>query len=258
MMMAAAVMSMSAFTGCDDDSTAGVTFVEDFPVFTDANGAALDGSEVYLELGEKYDPAYTATLGGEDYTAKTSMVIKDVTGNVVDAVNTGLPGLYNIYYSGATAHGLTTWTVHRTVFVYNPAVTSSIAGSFSADMQNSFRNYNGEVKTTFAAEAEDKGFGSNTTVTIKELCPGFFSISDLLAGWYDQLRGYNVEYPGQSVASAYVSLNEDNTLTLLSCSSIPLFGLPAPTVFDGKYDPETGSLSWQVIVDNMLFKVVTK
>lgn len=255
MMMAAAVLSISALTGCDDDSTAGLTYVEDFPVFTDANGAALDGSEVYLEIGQTYDASYSASINGKDCTPSTVVVIKDVDGNEVEKVDASQPGLYNIYYSGESATGIGQWTAHRTVFVYDPAVKATIAGSYTVDMNDSYRVMSGATQT-FAAEAEAKGFGSKTVVNVKQLCPGFFSASDLMAGWYDQIRSYNVDYPGMSVLSAYLSLNADNSITMLSCSDVPLFGIAGGENFVGTFDPSTGRVTFSIDVDDMFFSVL--
>lgn len=254
LIMAMAAMSLSVFQSCDKETEV-VTFVEDFPVFVDPEGAPLNGSEVYLKLGESYDYSYSATLNGVDCTKQTTMSIVDMNGEPATEIDNSKPGLYHIYYTGKTSSGLTSWRSERTVFVYDPQVELSIAGTYTVDMQDSYRVYDGKT-IKFADEAGGRGFGGSTIVTVKKLCPGFFSISDLFAGWYDQLRGLNATKPGQAIMSAYICLNADNTISMLSNGQCSYFGISTVDKFDDAvFDPATGKVSYHTLIWDMDFYV---
>lgn len=239
---------MAVFSACEKE-TEGLTYIEDYPVFTDADGASLSGSEVYLPLGQEYNYKYTATLAGEDVTKDTKMVIKNVKGEVVQSIDNSQPGVYTISYTGDTKHNLDTWSVKRTVFVYNPEVKISCAGTYALNMQKSYRDMEGAQKA-YAAEADDKGFSGACTVELKELCPGFYKVSDLIGGWYDQLRGYMNDYPGWFTMDAYVSLNENNGLDLLSSSFYySTWGASQADGLEASYDPEKKRINMAVEVE---------
>lgn len=200
----------------------------------------LQGDEMTLvPLGTAYtDAGCKADLNGEDYTSKI------VTDGVED-VDVNTVGFYDITYSAVNPDGYAA-SVSRTVVVYDPTVTASIAGTYSTDMAATKFGTAGE---TFADYAPAYG---NTTqcvgITFTEVAPGIYYVNDLLGGWYNQIRAYGTKY----CMTGYVSLNPDNTLTLQS-SYIPGWQDGLDYIKNTACDPAAGTIKYSLSYAGQIF-----
>ena len=172
------------------------------------NPAIVQVGEVYVDAGA------IATLQGENVTTKME---------TVNNVDYEAMGMYQVEYSAINADGLKSRAV-RNVIVCNPAVTVDIGGIWRASPDGTYRSFGGE--TPYG--------GPDYTVRINRLAPGFFSVSDFLAGWYEVRAGYGSSY----AIGGYIALNEDNTIDLIS-SAVSPWGVEVDYVINGIYDPDT-------------------
>jgi len=238
------------FSGADEPK-AGEVYVENYPIFTDASGNTIsNNSEVYLSLGDVYDLDYTCTVAGADKTSESVLSITDVSGADVSSIDTSVPGLYYLNYTADSEHGLDSWTTKRTVFVYDPSVTTSIGGSWNVDMTNSTRYGSGDWYS-YADWAANYGKVSSVAVSFTELCPGFYKASDLIFGWYDLIRGYGAAYPSLDFKmSGYICLNADDSISLLSSSFGYSYWGESLTAFSGSYDSSSDTVHMEVEFDD--------
>jgi hypothetical protein len=231
LMLCAMAIGLTSCSGDDQLTDTRVTYY----VNMDLQGDAF----TLVPLGTPYvDACCKAELNGEDYTPKVVAVgVEDVDVNSV--------GFYDITYSAVNPDGYAA-SASRTVVVYDPTVTASLAGSYSTDMDAS--KY-GTGKASFADRAA--GYGNTTQcvgITFEEVAPGIYYVSDLLGGWYNQIRAYGTKY----CMTGYVSLNPDNTLTLQS-SYIAGWGDGLDYIKDTAYDPATGKISYSLSYAGQIF-----
>ena len=227
-----------AMTSCTNEPD-GLTQITYYPVFT------LEGGSIYtIPVGSTYtDPGYQAIEGSEDVTANVIITITDIDGNVVESIATDEPTFYTITYTAINVDGFEGST-QRTVFVYDPSVTVSMAGTYSTDMANS--KY-GKNLTPFSAYAASYGYTDQCTgLVFNELAPGIYEVNDLMGGWYEQIRGFGANYgAGMGCMSGYVSLDGENKISLMS-SYIEAWGDGLDWIKDGVYDPATESMSYSL------------
>ena len=223
------------FTSCNDDNDAlsdtTLTYYVDLQ---------LQGEEFTLvPLGTAYtDAGCKAELSGEDYSSH--MVVEGLSDVDVNKV-----GFYDITYSAVNPDGYPA-SVSRTVCVYDPTVTTSIEGSYQPDMAATKYGTKGN---TFADYAAAYGNTSQCTgITFTEEAPGIYSFSDIFAGWYDQIRAYGAKYR----MTGYVNLDAENNIHLLS-SFISGWGDGLDYLENGKYDPETGQITYNVSYAGQIF-----
>lgn len=193
----------------------------------------MEGDETYLlEVGTAYEePGVTAFEGTEDVTS--SMV---TTGSVDE--NT--VGLYTITYSATNQDGFSS-SITRTVIVYDPSVTTDISGTYTT-ASGSYRYW---LET--GAISSFSGY----TVTISQLAPGFFYISDYMGGYYAQGAGYGSSY----AMTGYISLGADDTLEAVS-GYVAGWGDSYDSFDNGVYDPATGNLSYELAyAGSMIFYI---
>jgi len=218
-------LSLVAFGSCSDDTTQDTSKVTHFVTFT-LNGDKL----MKIPVGSTFkDPGVVAMEGTEDVTSSMK------TDGTVDGNSVGV---YNLTYSAVNVDGFSSST-ERTVAVYNPNVTTDIAGSYLVG-KGSFRLRAG-VTTAYSGYA----------VTLTQVAPGIFLTSDYLGGYYDQRAGYGSNYAGVG----YMKLNPDNTLEALS-GHFATWGDDIVGIKDGKYDPATGTVSYTVTYAGMDFTVI--
>ena len=228
---------MLALSSCNDDkdelTDSRLTYYADLQ---------MQGDEFMLvPVGSKFvDPGCTGTLAGEDITSK--IVIEGA-----DEVDTNTLGFYYITYSAVGSDGYPA-SVERTVCVYDPSVTLDISGIYDTDMNATM--YYGKVNGVtdwypFAVFAANYGYTTQCTgITFTRLAPGFFQVNDLLGGWYDQIRGFGVNYSGNiGCMTGYVSVDNDCNIELIS-SYIGAWGDALDYIEDGKFDPETETISY--------------
>jgi hypothetical protein len=229
--MTVALVAAFALTSCDKE-TEGLSSVVDYPILT------IQGDEFLISpIGETYnDPGCTATFQGEDYTSK--IVVEGL-----DEIDVNVPGLYYVTYSATGPNGFS-WSKTRTVAVCDPSVDTNLAGIWTTT-ENTYR------------ETSRQTFYPGCTTEIKYLCPGIFQIKDYLAGYYSQYVGYQAQYPTLDFdVEGIFQLTDDNQIKYVSGGPASAFGVDVPTAFsDGKYDPETNTISWNIVWSDMLFSV---
>ena len=218
-------LSLVAFGSCSDDTTQDTSKVTHFVTFT------LNGDKVMqIPVGSTFkDPGVVAMEGTEDVTSSMK------TDGTVDGNSVGV---YNLTYSAVNVDGFSSST-ERTVAVYNPNVTTDIAGSYLVG-KGSFRLRAG-VTTAYS------GFA----ITLTQIAPGIFLMSDYLGGYYDQRAGYGSSY----ACIGYMKLNADNTLEALT-GHVAGWGDDFSAFKNGKYDPATGTISYTVTYAGMDFTVI--
>lgn len=218
------------FTSCSDDEELTDSKITYYPEME------IQGDEfTILPIGTPYvDKGCKGTLQGEDCTSGI------VTEGVED-VDHNTAGLYYVTYSYTNKDGYLT-KAKRTVAVCDPSITTDIEGKYKVQ-SGSYRDYN-------SAQEEFAKY----SVTIEKAAPGLFYISDLLGGYYDQGRGYGSQY----AMTGYIQLLSDNTIKLLS-SHVDGFDDSLDSMENGKYNPETGEISFDVAyAGQMTFHVVLK
>ena len=218
------------FTSCSDDEELTDSKITYYPEME------IQGDKfTILPIGTPYvDKGCKGTLQGEDCTSGI------VTEGVED-VDHNTAGLYYVTYSYTNKDGYLT-KAKRTVAVCDPSITTNIEGKYKVQ-SGSYRD-NGSAQEEYA----------KYSVTIRKDAPGLFYISDLLGGYYDQGRGYGSQY----AMTGYIQLLSDNTIKLLS-SHVDGFGDSLDSMENGKYNPETGEISFDVAyAGQMTFHVVLK
>jgi hypothetical protein len=219
------------FVSCHDVTTDGISKVTYYVTFE------MDGDELFLlPVGEDYvEPGVKAIENGEDVSSKMD------TDNPVDKDEVGL---YTITYSAKNADGFSN-SVTRQVIVYDPSITTDIAGNYSVDLSYSHRLQFSNGATIMYANMQGLyGFGDFSTyvVALTKIAPGIFSVSDLFSGYYVEGRGYAKTY----AMTGYISLKSDDTIDLLS-SIVAGWGDSLYDLEDGVYDPATESLEWGAV-----------
>ena len=198
----------------------------------------LGDNPAVVQVGEPYvDAGVRATMGGQavtNFTTKSNVDSEEM-------------GIYQVEYAGVNADGLPSRAV-RDVIVCNPAVTTDISGVWNVVMDDTYRLTAGPTIVNYG--------GPGYTVRITRLAPGFFSVSDLLAGWYS-IRTYP-QYMPLSAMIGNVSLDLDNSLNLLS-SNIGLWDDGLDYFDEAFYDPDTETIQWHTsYAGSMQFYITLK
>jgi hypothetical protein len=204
------IMGLGVFVSCEkektswDDST--ITYYVNFD---------MAGDQVMIvPVGTGFtDPGVTAYEAGEDVTSKM-----EVTGSVdPDAL-----GEYFITYSATNVDGFSS-SVTRTVYIYDPAITLDISGTYTSQPGSW---YVGTTRST-----------ANATIQIVQLCPGIFSIDDVTTYFWVNYYGYS-----SMKTKGIISLKSDNSLELLS--SLNGYWNDSCESFSGTYDPATETIEY--------------
>jgi len=217
--------SLLIFIGCHEITS------EDPSVLTYYAAFEMLGDEtMVIPVGTSFnDPGVKATIKDQDVSNRIV-----ITG-MVDA---NAVGLYTLIYSVTNDDGFTT-SVKRTVIVEDPNITTDISGSY-VTVEGTYRDLNG---------ATDNYPGFDVTIT--KVASGFFYVSDLLGGYYDQGRQYGANY----AATGYIRLMEDNSIVLIS-SFVKGWGDSLSGLYNGKYNPNDNSIKWDADYAEMMFYVV--
>ncbi|MDR0506357.1 MAG: DUF5012 domain-containing protein [Dysgonamonadaceae bacterium] len=203
------------FAGCKDITTedpSKITYFVDFEIL---------GDKTFLvEKGEAFvDPGVIAKEGDVDVTANVK---------VENNVNTNELGVYKVTYSAINVDGFPA-SASRTVVVYNPAVSVDISGAYTVSAGSH------RLAITSGAQVAYSGY----PVNIVKTAPGIFYVSDFFGGYYAVRAGYGSSY----AMTGYISLNEDNTIDLLS-SLVNGWGDSLDDLADATYDPATETVAW--------------
>lgn len=220
-------LSAILFTSCDKET-------EDLSRSTYYVAFHLEGENPMLvPVGEGFsDPGVVATENGEDVTS---------TITIESDVNPDVMGLYTVEYTATNSDGLKSRAV-REVFVCNPSVTTDISGTYTAQTGTH------RISASSGARTDYSGY----PVSITKVAPGFFYVTDFLAGYYDKRANYGLRY----AMTGYFALNEDNTLDLVS-SNVLGWGDGLDALNNGSYDPATGQVTWSAVYATTLtFNVI--
>ena len=223
-------LSMVSFSSCDSENSKDDSKITHFVEIT------LKG-DTYIHLRVNDDtyvePGYTATEGSEDVTANVV-----VTGTV----DTSTIGAYILKYSCVNTDGFSIST-SRCVYVTATPLTTDISGNYTVDAANSYRINSGK-KASFAGN-----FGVTITSTAYT---GFYIVSDLFGGWYDQGASYGSNY----AAYGHISLNSDNSISYMD-SSVAGWGDSCTGLDNTSYNAATNTLTWDAAyAGKMVFHVV--
>lgn len=218
------ILFAAFISGCEKELTSeGVSRLTEYVDFE-----LTDGELLKIPVGNVFvDPGFKAMDKTTDVTDKVT-----VEGT---ADGTQL-GLYEIKYSATNSDGYTN-SVTRTVIIYDPAAPAT---DFSG-------NYLADVRRISPARAF-----TGLSVKITKLAPGFFYVSDLLGGFYDQ--GANYAYGAAYALTGYIQLKSDNSVTLVS-SYLVAWGDSADDLTVGIYNPVTKALSWNTGYSGYIFAV---
>lgn len=224
------VIAGAMLASCETDPETGLVRLTHYATFD------LTGGEIYsVPIGGSYsEPGVVCMEGTEDISDKVKTTIYDISGQVVNSIKTDEITFYNVEYSAVNVDGFSS-SATRTVFIYNPEVKSSCAGTFAVDMDNT--TYNG---SSILAAATARGYKTEAKINITELCPGIFYTNDFLAGWYEQMRGIGASY----AMYGYFKLNPDNTIELMY-SHVNGWNDGLDYIANGKWDEENGILSYE-------------
>lgn len=226
------------FSSCNDDNDeltdSTLTYYVDLHMLGD--------EFMIVPIGSTFvDPGCTGTLYD-----KATGVTNDATDQIIvdGDVDPNTMGFYYITYSAVGGDGFVS-SVTRTVCVCDPSVTADMSGTYNTDMEASVYGAN---KNPFSYYAAGYGYTNQCTgITFKQIAPAFYEVNDLMGGWYDQVRGfhdmYYEDYGPIGCMTGYVSLDKENNINLVS-SYIDAWGDALDYIADGKYDPETETISY--------------
>lgn len=210
-------LGVIGMTSCKDVTTEGFTDITYYPKLT-----VLGEETVLVNKGDSYqDAGATADLNGED--------VSDEIETVSD-VNTAEAGVYSVNYKIVNPDGFAV-TASRTVYVADPT-PSPIRNGVHTTLDGTFRFW-----LSSSAIVNFSGFD----VTILQIEPGVFYITDFMGGYYDQRVGYGSNF----AMGGTFRVNEDNTITLLT-SYVPGWSDSADYLKDGTVDPVTGQITYKL------------
>lgn len=176
----------------------------------------LEGANPYvINLGDNYsEPGFTAILNGSDISSNVT---------VGSNVNTSVPGIYSVTYTAVNEDGFSS-SVSRAVYVLNPGGIDNVYSSYTRIGNTAYRVPSFLIKSTGT--------------------PGVYEMEDLLGGFY-----YYGRYPGYEPTYDFhceskFSINDDNTLNLISTGSWYFGSSYDYSTFTGTYDPTTGVLDF--------------
>ncbi len=207
-------LSSVIMSSCDDD-------VVDNSKITHYVSIEIQGdTKILLPVGTDYvELGVVATEGDEDVTSSVK---------IQGEVNGNKKGLYTISYSATNVDGFNS-SAQRTVIVYDPTVTTDISGTYTV-ADGTYR---------YALSTGVQVPYSGYPVTLTYVAPGILEVSDYMGGYYEKRAAYGASY----AMKGYLSLNADNSLSMLS-SSIAGWGDSLDKVENASYDPSTGTLRW--------------
>jgi len=203
------IVGVTLFIGCEKTTY-------DESVITYYVAFDMEGETVMMApVGTGFtDPGVTASEAGVDVTA--DMLVEG-------SINPDEIGQYIINYSATNKDGFSS-SVTRTVYIYDPAVTTDIAGTYTS-----------QAGTWYVSTARNL---AGKTIEIVKLCPGVFSIECICTNFWVDYFGYT-----SMKTSGILKLNVDNTIELLS--SLNKYWNDSCTDFSGgTYNPATKTIEY--------------
>lgn len=225
-------LTVVVLASCNKVTTEGVTRITYYP-----SVSILGDATILWPQGTAFvDPGCYAEKQGEDITSQVQITgLPDVS----------KPGIYTITYSATNEDGFSA-TAKRTVFVYDVTLSDLESGIYTVSA-SSYR----QVIATGATVA----YGRDFDITIIQVAPGKFYVSDLFGGWYAQRANYGANYEMNS----NVRLNSDNTFDLLdSYNNGWKDGMSA--FANATYDPATQTIYWEAeyVGSYTFYQTITK
>ena len=222
-------MMLLGFFSCSDDeelTDSRITYYVKFEM----QGKDFMESPIGVDF---VDPGCKATLGEEDFT-------NQITVSGLDKIDKNVPGLYQVTYSGTNKDGFTT-SVSRTVAVCDPSITDDISGDYLT--VNGTKRIRKGVETPYP----------KNKVSIEKKASGLFYVDDMIGGYYAQ--GVYAEYGDITAMKGYILLHADGTITGIS-GHVDAWNDDYTNFTDGKFDKNTGGITWNVEYAGMNFIVV--
>ena len=203
------------FTSCDGDKDS-----EGLSRFTVYAVLEMNGDDfVKLNVGESFaDPGCVATMGGEDVSSKI------ITNSNVD---TSKPGFYTVNYKVLNDDGFPA-SASRDVMVVNP---NNFASTYFGESQYGSRHY------------------YNAPINITKRADGTYLLDDIAGGFYCYGRypGYEPTYDFH--LESIISLESDNSITLVNQNPNAWYWKLAINIVKGTYDPATGTITLELDFD---------
>lgn len=218
--------SFVAFSSCEDETTQDQSQITHYITF-EMNGDA----EMTIPVGTVYEEPGVVAMEGDEDVSSGITTTGSVNGNEV--------GVYNLVYSATNKDGFGS-TTSRTVIVYDPSVTEDISGTYTV-AAGTYR---------YAASSGATVAYNGYNVTLTQVSPGIFEMSDYMGGYYDQRAGYGSRY----AMKGYLKLNADNTVEALS-GDVAGWGDSLSSFENGVYDPATGTVSYELGYASFVFYV---
>ena len=186
----------------------------------------INGDQVvYVNAGDTYvDAGCKAEAAGQDVSDKV------VTTNPVD---TKVIGPYTVTYKATNEDGFSS-SATRYVYVGQPLAGTVSPGSFRQTKAGAIVNWSG-----FDIDMLTDG-------------NGLYWVEDLLGGYYEQRAGYGSAYS----MKGFLQVNADNTVDLVGGGDVAGWGDHYDDFKDGKYDPATKTISYDVVYAGMDFNVI--
>lgn len=186
----------------------------------------INGDEVvYVNAGDTYvDAGCKAEAAGQDVSDKV------VTTNPVD---TKVIGPYTVTYKATNEDGFSS-SANRYVYVGEPLVGTVSPGSYRQNSAGTVTKWSG-----YDIDMLTDGNGK-------------YWVEDLLGGYYEQRAGYGSAYS----MKGFLQVNADNTVDLVGGGDVAGWGDHYDDFKDGKYDPATKTISYDVVYAGMDFNVI--
>lgn len=186
----------------------------------------INGDEVvYVNAGDTYvDAGCKAEAAGQDVSDKV------VTTNPVD---TKVIGPYTVTYMATNEDGFSS-SANRYVYVGEPLVGTVSPGSYRQNSAGTITKWSG-----YDIDMLTDGNGK-------------YWVEDLLGGYYEQRAGYGSAYS----MKGFLQVNADNTVDLVGGGNVAGWGDHYDDFKDGKYDPATKTISYDVVYAGMDFNVI--
>ena len=186
----------------------------------------INGDEVvYVNAGDTYvDAGCKAEAAGQDVSDKI------VTTNPVD---TKVIGPYTVTYKATNEDGFSS-SANRYVYVGEPLVGTVSPGSYRQNSAGTITKWSG-----YDIDMLTDGNGK-------------YWVEDLLGGYYEQRAGYGSAYS----MKGFLQVNADNTVDLVGGGDVAGWGDHYDDFKDGKYDPATKTISYDVVYAGMDFNVI--
>lgn len=221
------LVCMSFVFGSCDKTTEDTSKITNF-VTLERKGDEL----MFLDKGQAYiEPGYSAEMSGQDVTSSV---------HVEGEVDVNTPGIYPIVYSAYNEDGFAK-TFTRTIYVSDNTPTILKPGVYTVAA--------GSTRTVPSVIAY-----SGYQVSIYQVEPNVYYITDFLGGWYDKRANYGSAY----AMVGKFQLNSDNTITPLE-SHVAAWGDSMDAMKNATFDPATETLKWSIDYAGQLsFDIILK